>query len=139
MALSAFEDKSKEPQKDELTKVLSRSAIHWVALVEQVEADYPPLDQSWGYSGAAWGWALRLRQKKRTIMYLTPCKGYFLVGFALGEKAVRAAHSSGLKKSTLDIIDSAKKYAEGRGVRIEVRTKRDRDDILKLASIKMEN
>ena len=107
--------------------------------IGQVEADYPPLDQSWGYSGAAWGWALRLKQKKRTIMYLTPCKRYFLVGFALGEKAVRAAHSSSLRKSTLDIIDSAKKYAEGRGVRIEVRTKSDREEIIRLASIKMDN
>ena len=139
MALSVFADKAKKPQKDELAKVLGKSNIHWVTLVEQIEADYPPLDQSWGYSGAAWGWALRLKQKKRTLMYLTPCKGYFLVGFALGEKAVRAAHSSGLTATTLDIIDSAKKYAEGRAVRIEVQTKRDRDDILKLASIKMEN
>lgn len=139
MALSIFADKSKEPQKDELTKVLGRSNIHWVTIVEQAETDYPPLDKSWGYSGAAWGWALRLKQKKRALMYLTPCKGHFLVGFALGEKAVRAAHSSDLSKSMLAIIDSAKKYAEGRAVRIEVRTKRDRDDILKLASIKMEN
>ncbi len=139
MALSTFADKSKKPQKDELTKVLGRSNIHWVTLVEQAEADYPPLDQSWGYAGVAWGWALRLKQKKRTLMYLTPCKGYFLVGFSLGEKAVRAAHSSGLSKAMLAIIDSAKKYAEGRAVRIEVRTKSDRDDILKLATIKMDN
>jgi hypothetical protein len=72
-------------------------------------------------------------------MYLTPCKGYFIAGFVLGEKAVRAAGEAGLDESTLSLIESARKYAEGRAVRIEVRRKRDRDQVIKLAAIKMEN
>ncbi len=36
------------------------------------------------------------------------------------------------------VIDSARKYAEGRGVRLEVRTARDVANIEKLAVIKME-
>ncbi|HSG81468.1 MAG TPA: hypothetical protein VLC48_04400, partial [Gemmatimonadota bacterium] len=35
--------------------------------------------------------------------------------------------------------DSAEKYAEGRAVRIEVRTKKDLDNTKKLAAIKMTN
>ena len=137
MTLSAFSDKSKKPQAAELKEVLGRSHIHWKAILEQAERDYPPLDQLWGFSGASWGWALRLKQKKRTIMYLTPCKRHFLVGFVLGEKAVRAAHETNLHKSLLELIDTARKYVEGRAVRIEVRNKRDRDEVIKLAAIKM--
>lgn len=139
MALSAFADKSKTPQAKELKEVLGRSNSHWIVIVNQVAKTCPPLDQTWGFSGANWGWALRLKQKKRTVMYLTPCKGHFLVGFALGEKAVRAAHDAQLRQSILELIDAAKKYAEGRAVRIEVRNKRDRDDVIKLAAVKMEN
>jgi hypothetical protein len=118
---------------------MGRAIKHWTAIVKQAASDYQPLDQSWGFSGTAWGWSLRLRQKKRTIMYLTPCKGYFIAGFALGEKALRAAREADLDESTLALIDGARKYAEGRAVRIEVRRKRDRGQVIKLAAIKMEN
>ena len=51
-----------------------------------------------------------------------PREGYFMASFALGEKAVKAAHESDLPISVLKVIESAKKYAEGRGVRLEVRS-----------------
>jgi hypothetical protein len=44
-----------------------------------------------------------------------------------------------LPDSVLSIIDSARKYAEGRGVRLEVRSKRDLENIKELAAIKMAN
>ena len=91
------------------------------------------------FSGEKWGWSLQLKRKKRTILYMTPCKKHFLAGFALGEKAVKAAHESDLPGSVLTLIDSARKYAEGRGVRIEVRTKKDLESTQKLAAIKMAN
>jgi hypothetical protein len=97
------------------------------------------LDETWIFSGANWGWSLRLKQKKRTVLYMTPCKGYFQVGFALGEKAVTSAHSSTLPDAVLAIIDGAKKYAEGRAVRIEIRNKKDLENAKKLSFIKMAN
>jgi hypothetical protein len=62
-----------------------------------------------------------------------------MASFALGEKAVKAAHESDLPASVLEIIDSAKKYAEGRGVRLEVRNAEDICNVEKLAVIKMTN
>jgi hypothetical protein len=52
---------------------------------------------------------------------------------------VKAAHESDLPVSVLKIIDSAKKYAEGRGVRLEVRSAEDVRNVEKLAVIKMAN
>ncbi len=102
-------------------------------------SEYQPLAEKWNFPGQKWGWSLQLKQKKRTVLYMTPCKGYFLAGFALGEKAVKAAHESGLPESVLNIINGARKYAEGRAVRVEVRTKKDLDNTKKLAAIKMAN
>ena len=68
---------------------------------------------------------------------MTPCQGYFLVSFALGEKAVRAAHASDFTPAVLQVIDRARKYAEGRGVRLKVRVAEDIQPILRLAEIKM--
>jgi hypothetical protein len=58
---------------------------------------------------------------------------------ALGEKAVKAVHRSDLPSSVLTAIDGARKYAEGRAVRVEVRRKNDVAVVEKLAVAKMTN
>ena len=139
MALSAFDDKSRPPRDDELAGMLGRSFVSWNELRRIIASTFAPLSEDWGFAGKSYGWGLRLRRPARTVLYMTPCKGYFLASFALGEKAVKAAHESDLPDSILDIIDSAKKYAEGRGVRLEVRTAKDVRNVEKLAIIKMKN
>jgi hypothetical protein len=139
MALSAFDDKSRTPRATELKKALGRTSGLWDKLKDHLESEYQPLSEKWTFPGQKWGWSLQLKQKKRTILYMTPRKGFFSAGFTLGEKAVRSAHEGDLPDSVLAIIDSARKYAEGRGVRIEVRTKKDLDNTKKLAAVKMAN
>ena len=101
MALSAFDDKASEPGADELRRTLGRSGARWDELIEHLATKQAPLDTGWTYAGANWGWSLRLKRKKRTILYLTPRDRHFLVGFALGEKAVAAAHEAGLPEDVL--------------------------------------
>ena len=137
MALSVFDDKSSKPKADELAEALGRTSKLWDELKSHLASQYDPLSEDWGFAGQNWGWSLRLRHKKRTVLYLTPCRRHFLVGLALGEKAVKAAHRSDLPASVLNEIDAAKKYAEGRAVRIAVRAKKDLIDIEQLAAVKM--
>ncbi len=139
MALSAFDDKSRTPRPKDLRATLGRSGALWDRLRGHLAREYEPLTEEWIFSGEKWGWSLRLKRKKRTVLYMTPCKKHFLTGFALGEKAVKAAHQSDLPDSVLELIDNAPKYAEGRGVRLAIRTKKDLENIEKLAAIKMAN
>ncbi len=139
MALSAFDDKSHEPRAGDLEKMLGRTFTHWNGLISHLAAEFPPLDETWNFAGAKWGWSLRLKQKKRTVLYMTPCKKHFIVGFVLGQKAVDAAHASKLPEPVLTVIDEAPKYAEGRGVRLEIRNKKDLENTKKLSAIKMSN
>lgn len=139
MALSAFDDKSSPPQDTELAAMLGRAFASWTELREVIASRFTPLSEEWGFASKSSGWGLRLRQPKRTVLYMTPCKRYFLASFALGEKAVKAAHESDLPASILEIIDSAKKYVEGRAVRLEVRTAKDVRNVEKLAVIKVKN
>jgi len=139
MTLSAFDDKKSKPSAGDLEKTLGRTATHWRNLIGHIADRYAPLDRTWKFAGERWGWSLRLKRKKRTVLYMTPCRKHFLVGFALGEKAVTAAHDSDLPSSALELIDQAPKYAEGRGVSIEIRNRNDLDAAKKLAAIKMAN
>jgi hypothetical protein len=139
MALSAFDDKSKPPQDDDLAATLGSTFVFWNELKRLIALRFAPLSIDWGCASKKRGWGLRLKREKRTILYMIPCNGYFLVSFALGEKAVKAAHESDLSISVLKVIDSAKKYAEGRGVRLEVRSAEDVRSVERLAVIKMAN
>jgi hypothetical protein len=139
MALSAFDDRERKPGAGDLERMPGRTLTHWTSLIAHVADRYAPVDQTWNFAGEKWGWSLRLKRKKRTVLYMTPRRKHFLVGFVLGEKAVRAAHGSDLPGTTLDIIDLAKKYAEGRGIRLEIRNRNDLETAKKLAAIKMQN
>ena len=137
MALSVFDDKARQPTEADLARALKGSFDFWNDLKERIAARFTPLSFEWGFAGKAYGWGLRLKHRKRAVLYMTPCEGYFLASFALGEKAVQAAHGSDLPTSVLNLIDGAKKYAEGRGVRLEVRNAKDVRHVEKLAAIKM--
>jgi len=139
MALSAFDDKSHLPNEKDLSEMLGPVSAFWDDLKAHLASHYEPLTEQWNFSGKNYGWGLQLKQKKRTVLYMTPCQGYFLASFALGEKAVQAAHQNDLPDSVLSVIDNARKYAEGRGVRLEVRSQGDLENIQKLAAIKMAN
>jgi len=73
------------------------------------------------------------------IVYLVPCKGHFRVTFIFGDKAVAAAEQSTLPESILEMLRSARRYAEGRAIRFEVRKQEDVENVKKLIEIKMAN
>ena len=100
-------------------------------------ANYPPVSFEWGFTSKSTGWGMRIKHKERVILYLTPCEGYFLASFALGDKAVKAAQESNLPKKILKIIEGSKRYAEGTGVRLEIRSMSDGRIVEKLAAIKL--
>ncbi len=139
MALSVFENKASSPTDQELESALGRSGKLWVRLKSDMQEAHGPLTEEWHFSGAAFGWSLRLKKKKRTIVHMTPCRAHFLASFALGEKACRAAHVAGLPAPLLAVVDNAPKYAEGRGVRIAVRSKSDLKGVEALVAVKVAN
>ena len=80
-----------------------------------------------------------MKRKDRVILYVTPREDHFLVSLALGEKAVAVAQTRMLPARILKAIESAAKYAEGRGVRLEVRHGRELKALVTLAEIKNNN
>ena len=139
MALSAFTDKAHQPTDNDLRSVLGKAHTAWVRLIELISDRIDPISLVWGFTSATTGWGLRLKRNDRVILYMTPLEDHFLASFALGEKAVAAAHAQKLPMAVLKAIDSAPKYAEGRGVRIEVRQIRQVGALATLAEIKNEN
>ena len=77
--------------------------------------------------------------KKRNLFFFTAFEGYFRIAFVFGDRAVAEIVSSDLPKAVIEEITNAKKYAEGRGIRIDVKTRRDVESVKKLIAFKAMN
>jgi hypothetical protein len=137
MALSAFDDPAQPPSLEELHHTLGPSAGHWRALLQHVHAAQAALTERWHHSGAKFGWSLRLLEKDRVVLYLTPQRDLFLAGLVLGERAARSAEATSLPPLARDALTAAPKYAEGRGIRLAVSTQAGLEAVLALLPFKM--
>lgn len=136
---NAFAGQTERPTQNALESVLGASYALWKKLVPELKAELKLDGEEWHSSGVKYGWALRLRLKKRNIVYLGPRAGCFLASFVLGDKAVAVARKSDLPAYVLKMIAEAKRYGEGTPVRIEVSKAEDLEPVKTLARIKVEN
>jgi hypothetical protein len=139
MPPNAFIGKATKPTAQELTDALGPANAHWDQRLAELVRDCNLVTHEWNSYSPKAGWSLRLKGKERNILYLSPCRGAFTVSFALGDKAVQAARSSRLPARVIQIIDTSKRYAEGTGVRIDVKGPQDIPAVKKLVAIKLEN
>ena len=72
-------------------------------------------------------------------MYMIPHDKYFGASFAFGEKAVQAALESDLPAAIIEIVRQAKKYPEGRAIRLQIKSAADAKAAGQLLAIKVEN
>ncbi len=104
-----------------------------------VYQQYPNGKEDWNFPGKNYGWSFRIKDKKRAIIYFLPRENYFKVAFVFGQKALDQILETNIADSIKNDLLSAKKYAEGRGVRIDVKNKNVIPDIQKLIEIKLAN
>jgi hypothetical protein len=135
MSPNAFIGSTEPPTDEELSTELGAARVLWDELIAELAL---PIQEWNSYSPKA-GWSLKLRLKKRTILYLAPCHGSFRVAFVLGDKAMEAARQLKLSKAVLKIIDEAPRYPEGTGVRLEIAARKDLAAVKKLAEVKLAN
>jgi hypothetical protein len=139
MFQNAFAGRDKRPTQKELARALAQADNLWRDLIADLKRDLKLDNEEWNTSSVKAGWSLRLKLKKRNIVYLAPGAGCFQASFALGAKAVAVARNSKLSAHIVKMIDTAKQYPKGTGVRIEVRNARDAKLVETLAKIKVEN
>ena len=139
MGSNAFIGKPDKPTEDELAAALGPAKVVWDRLVGELTGECGLSADEWGSSSPKAGWSLRLKRGERRIVYLSPWRGRFVAAFALGDRAVQAARAARLPLRVKQIIDEAKRYAEGTGIRIEVSSPKDVPAVRKLVEIKLAN
>ena len=136
---SVFTNKAAIPTEKDLQQALGETFAHWNALVEFVLSEFPDAKQEWKFSGEKFGWSFRLNDKKRAIVYLLPRAVFFKTAFVFGQKAENEILNADIADEIKNELRAAKKYVEGKGIRIDVKTKAALDDIKKLVHIKLRN
>ncbi|UOU96794.1 DUF3788 domain-containing protein [Chryseobacterium daecheongense] len=136
---SLFTDKSLQPTQADLEKALGKNYINWEELFYFTLNTFPESTFGWHYSGQKFGWSFRISDKKRVLLYLLPRDRFFKAAFVFGDRAVEEITSSNVAELIKLELINAKKYAEGRGIRIEVKDISLIEDLKKLIVIKIKN
>ena len=139
MDKSIFTDKTKPPSEKDLAAALGRTLVLWNEIVAFVQVQYPAAIKEWNFPGEKYGWSFRVKDKKRAIIYLLPRDNFFKAAFVFGQKAIDAINYSTVTAAIKQELAVAKIYAEGRGIRLDVKTKRSTKDIKRLVEIKLAN
>ncbi len=139
MPENPFTDKNIKPDDKSLAKVLGESNKLWNDLKRHLRESYGELIEEWKFYSPKYGWTLKLLKKKRNLFFFSPKPNALRVSFIFGDKAVSQIESSNLPDEMKTALRNARKYAEGRGLLIEVKSADEIDQIKKLVEIKLNN
>ena len=139
MDISVFTDKKYTPNNNDLKVSLRNTCSFWHSIAAYVHQKYPDAIDEWNYSGDKYGWSFRIKDKKRAIIYLLPRDTFFKVAFVFGQKTTDIIMNSEISESIKTEINAAKVYAEGRGIRIEIKDENLLKDIQFLIDVKLAN
>jgi len=155
--VNAFIGKSEKPSNSELSTALGASRVLWDRLLAELSKEQLITGWDWHSYSVKAGWSLRVQRNKRNILYMAPQaielpragglpgagepprSSGFVAAFVFGDKALAAIRAGKLPPAVTDLIASARKYAEGTAVRLEVKGPKDVDIVKKLAAIKVAN
>jgi hypothetical protein len=139
MSANVFIDKLAKPDDQALVRALGKTYPLWAEIEKHIATTLGKSVEEWKYYGLKSGWTMKTLYKKRNLFFFTACKGYFRIAFVFGDRAVAEIITSDLPKAMIEEITNAKKYAEGKGLRVDVKTRRDVESVKKLIAIKVTN
>ena len=132
-----FNDKSRKPDDKLLAEKIGPAFAVLEELRDHVQEKYGSTTEEWKFYGQKYGWQLKTFLKKRNLFFIIPYESSFKIVFVFGDRAVAEIEKSTVSRTLIDDVLNAKKYAEGRGLAIEVKDASALSDIKKLVEIKI--
>ena len=120
-----------------IREILGANYAHLENLRRFLKEEIGDTIEEWKYYGQKLGWTLKTFLKKRNLFFIGMYEGYFNIAFVFGDKAVNRVFDSDVDPSLKKELEEARKYAEGRGIRIKVDNPDCLDDIEELIKIKV--
>ena len=138
MASSIYDDKLITPTNKMLEVDLLNTKSYLDDIASFIETSYGNVKPEWKFYNKKSGWILKLFNKKRNVLFVVPCQGFFKAVFTFGEKTSRLVlENSKIPKSIKNDLSNAKKYVEGKTIQIEVKNEADFNSIIALVKLKL--
>lgn len=93
--------------------------------------------REWKRYGARSDWVVRVREGRRTVLWLRPAPGELRATVILGEKTVAAGLASALPERLKARLRAAPVYPEGRAIRLRLRSAAGARDVERLLALKL--
>lgn len=135
MSVGVFVDKACEPSQDEILRFLDSKGGLWVELLACISENYQ-VDGEFKYYGKKTGWAFRIRKAGKALLMLFFEDDGLKAQVVLNPEQTVKALGSNLSPMTKEMLKEAKVYHDGRWLLINLKFKRDLDDICKLLAAK---
>ena len=139
MSDNHFKEKNLVPDEQNIRETLKTNYVNLQAIRSFIADSIGETKEEWKYYGTKYGWNLKNFYKKRNLYFIGIYDGYFRISFVFGERAYHAIMEADINSSLKVELSQARKYAEGRGLSIEVRDDTHLEDIKKLIQIKIKN
>ena len=134
-----FMTKEVMPDEEMNNEALGANYAHIQAIRLFIAEEIGDTSEEWKFYGKKLGWTLKKFFKKRNLFFIGIYKGYFKIAFVFGERAAKNVFDSGIAAELKKELSEARKYAEGRGLSINVDNDGYLDDIKELIRIKVRN
>ena len=139
MAGSVFGDSKKKPDPEMVDEALSDTVKFWLDIKYFIQTHHGEFIEEWKFYNPKSGWLLKVLHKKRNLFFFVPMEGMFRLSFIFGDRAVAEIEKSNLPEDLKNNLRTARKYAEGRGLQMEVTSSAVIEQIKELIRIKIRN
>ena len=139
MSEIVFNDKNNKPDDRQLSQKIGSNFKHLKTIKNHIIKKYGTITEEWKFYGQKYGWQLKHLLKKRNLFFIIPYLSYFRIVFIFGDRAVEKIEKSDISGDLKEAVLNARKYAEGRGLSIDVKDGTSIEDIKKLIEIKINN
>ena len=138
MAEKHFTIKNEPPNEVRIKEILKDKYLVLEDIRKFIRDNIGETIEEWKYYGVKNGWVLKTFLKKRNLFFIGIYDNCFRISFVFGEKAVQSALESDISEELKKTLFEARKYAEGRGLSLEIFDNKHLEDIKKLIRIKVE-
>jgi hypothetical protein len=104
---------------------LKRSLGSTYAAYQELLTLASSFSHEWKYYGSKHGWQLKITDRKKALLWLTPLENSFRVAFAVRETERESLLQSNLPSAAKEELMSARRYPEGYPLRITVSRETD--------------
>ncbi len=130
-------DKKCIPTDQDILETIGDKSDLWLSIHEFIENNYD-FDKELAFFSKNYGWTVRYRKSKKTLVSCFPEKGAFSALLVLGRAEADKVNQirEELNEEFLSVFDNTEQLHDGRWMWLRILTRQDLDSLIKVIQIK---